>query len=89
MIKERKWCKMFRRYKTKNAKKGARALRRYYRSQKRKDLVKERPDMLLWMVGGSMITGHIVTNITHSVIIGMTVFILCMILEYQWVKGKF
>lgn len=74
-------------YKTKNAKIGAKALRRYHRKKKRYALLRKRPDILLVMVSMAVMIPSLITVMTNSRILGYLTFGLCVALIYAWLKG--
>lgn len=75
-------------YKTKNARRGARALKQYHKSKKRKILLQEKPDIIYWMAGIAAVIAGIAMNITDSYIISLLLFNLCVLLDYLWAQGK-
>lgn len=66
-------------YKTRNAKIGAKALKRYHRKQKIKKIIKEKPDIVYWLFClGAMLSG-IAGFVTNSSLVFLSLFIMIAI----------
>lgn len=79
---------MFKRYKTKNAKIGARALKRYHKSQRRKKFWNEKEWLVALLLNVYALFGAAVMFITESTLLGILVIGLCWWLTYMWLKGR-
>lgn len=75
-------------HKTGNARKGARALKRYRKQKRCRELLCERPDIVLYMAGISVAAGWSVTETVGSVMLGILVSAICMFLCFGWLQGK-